>query len=66
MPAPTTPATTAKVVTEPSVAPYTKSSIDHFIIYHTHTGISRYVILACIQLYYGSYYIIDDNSTRII
>ena len=28
--APTTPATIAKVVTAPSVAPYTKSSIDHF------------------------------------
>jgi hypothetical protein len=29
--APITPATTANVVTAPSVAPYTKSSIDHFI-----------------------------------
>ena len=28
--APTTPATIAKVVTAPSVAPYTKSSMDHF------------------------------------
>ena len=28
--APTTPATTAKVVTAPSVAPYTKSSIESF------------------------------------
>lgn len=35
--APTTPATTAKVVTEPSIAPYTKSSIDQFNFTHTHT-----------------------------
>jgi hypothetical protein len=30
--APITPATTANVVTAPLVAPYTKSSIDHFMI----------------------------------
>jgi hypothetical protein len=32
--APTTPATIAKVVTAPSVAPYTKSSMNHVKIMH--------------------------------
>lgn len=60
--APTTPATTAKVVTAPSVAPYIKSSIDHFNkIYSRHSYIVFPKKINCI------YYLdINVNSTVVL